>query len=83
MLNQSFSEDLAGIIIYHRKKSGLTRVELAKLAGVGKTVVFDIEHAKETVRLKSLIKILTVLNISIEFHGPLMQTYKENVDEKR
>lgn len=77
-LKNSFFEDLAGIVIYHRKKSGLTRLELALMAGVGKTVVYDIEHAKQTVRLDTVVKILNVLNITIELTGPLMQTYREN-----
>ena len=71
MLNDSFYEKLAKAVEYHRKKSGLNRVELALLAGVGKTVIYDIEHAKPTVRLSSIIKILTVLNIKIELISPL------------
>lgn len=50
--------------------------ELAKLAGVGKTVVYDVEHGKETVQYDTLLKICRVLNISISFHGPLSSTKK-------
>jgi HTH-type transcriptional regulator / antitoxin HipB len=78
----SFFNDLSKIIIYHRKSSGLTRLELARLAGVGKTVVYDIEHAKQTLRLDTAIKILNVLNISVELKSPLMQTYREMNHEK-
>ena len=46
-----------------RKKSGLTQQELAKLAGVGKTVIFDLEHGKETIQLDTLLKILKTLNV--------------------
>ena len=35
------------IVKWHRKKSGLTQNELADLAGVGKSVVFDVEHGKK------------------------------------
>ena len=77
MLEESFFADLAGIVIYHRKKSGLSRLELARIAGVGKTVVYDIENAKQTVRLATLLKVLKVLNITIELKGSLMQTYRE------
>ncbi len=52
--------------------SGLSQPELAKLAGVGKTVVFDLEHGKLSIRYDTLTKILTVLNISIAFDSPLM-----------
>lgn len=50
---------------YYRKQSGLSQQGLAQLAGVGKTVVFDIEKAKATVQLNSLLKVLEVLNISL------------------
>ncbi|MFH1877357.1 MAG: helix-turn-helix domain-containing protein, partial [Candidatus Omnitrophota bacterium] len=71
----SFYENLAGIIKYHRKKSGLTQSELAELANVGKTAVFDIEHKKRTVQLNTLLSILRILNISIDFSSPLMNYY--------
>jgi len=80
--NQSFFEDLAGIVRYHRMKSGLSRNELARLAAVGKTVIFDIEHAKRTVRLDTLIKILEALNITVELKSPLMQMYRKKINEK-
>lgn len=62
--------EMAKIIHYCRKQSGLSQLELAKLAGVGKTVVFDIEKGKATVRLNTLLKILDVLNIQIKFETP-------------
>ena len=34
---------LAKIVRFHRKKAKLTQENLAKLAGVGKTAVFDLE----------------------------------------
>jgi len=78
MQQDSFFKGLAKIMVYHRKSSGLNRVDLARMAGVGKTVVYDIEHEKQTIRLDTLIKILTVLNIKIELNSPLMQTYRES-----
>jgi len=63
---------VAKAIIFHRKKSKLTQKQLADLAGVGKTVVFDIEKGKETVQLNSLLKVLAVLNIKLEMKSPLM-----------
>ena len=59
-------------MIFHRKKSKLTQKQLADLAGVGKTVVFDIEKGKETVQLNSLLKVLSVLNIKLEMKSSLM-----------
>lgn len=53
--------------------SGLSRLELAKIAGVGKTVVFDLEHQKQSIRYNTLLKILAALNISVHFDSPLLQ----------
>jgi len=64
------SNEVAKIVRYYRKQSGLSQQELAKLAGVGKTVIFDIEKGKESVRLNTLIKVLEVLNIQIIFKTP-------------
>jgi len=82
--NNSFFEELAKIIMYHRKKSGLNREQLSLLSKVSKTVIYDIEHGKKTVRFENLVKILNTLNITIEFKSPLMQTYMEalNHNEK-
>jgi len=65
-------EPLPEIVKKHRRMSGLSQAELAKLAGVGKTVVFDLEHGKLSIRFDTLTKILTVLNIRIDFDSPLL-----------
>lgn len=64
---------LAQLIQSHRKKAGLAQAQLAKLAGVGKTVVWDLEHGKESVQWDTLQKIFRVLNISVEWRSPLLQ----------
>jgi y4mF family transcriptional regulator len=66
-------DQLSEVIRMHRKKSGLTQKALADLAGVGKTVIYDIEKGKETIQLKTIKKILSVLNINIKFESPLMK----------
>ena len=63
--------NLGSLIKEHRKMAGLTQLELANLAGVGKTTVFDIEKSKETVRWNNLLAVLQVLNIKVEFKSPL------------
>ena len=65
------------IILFHRKQSGLTRTQLADLAGVGKTVVYDIENGKETIRFATLQKIMKALNIKINYESPLMEVFNE------
>ncbi|HLF14128.1 MAG TPA: helix-turn-helix domain-containing protein [Bacteroidota bacterium] len=71
-----FIEELASIIRFHRKRAGLTQAGLAKLAGVGKTAVFDVEKGKKTTQIDTLGKILRVLNIGMGFTGPLMEEYR-------
>lgn len=71
----NYIEQLGDIIRYHRKRAGLSQKSLADIAGVGKTVVFDIEKGKETVQLKSIILVLKVLNISVVLNSPLMDKY--------
>ena len=64
------------IVRYHRQRSGLTQKELSELAGVGMSSVFEIEKGKITVRLQTLMKVLAVLNISLEFRSPLMNEFR-------
>jgi HTH-type transcriptional regulator / antitoxin HipB len=66
-------DSIKEIVKKHRRMSGLSQAELAKLAGVGKTVVFDLEHGKQSVRYDTLMKILSVLNITISFNSPVME----------
>lgn len=63
---------LANVIKAHRKAAGLSQLQLAEMAGVGKTVVFDLEKGKETIQLDTLRKILQVLNIKVVLTSPLM-----------
>lgn len=76
------SLDFSKIIRFHRKQSHLTQIELARLAGVGKTAVFDIENGKRTVRFDTLAKVCNVLNIQIKFDSPLMSLIKEDENEE-
>jgi len=71
-------EKIGEIVFFHRRQSGLSREQLADLAGVGKTVIYDVEKGKKTVRFSTLTKILNTLNIKIVFKSPLM---KEFLDE--
>lgn len=73
----TLSEKIAKMIRFHRKKAKMTQLELARLAGIGKTVVFDIEKGKKTVRLASLLCVFHALNITIKFQGPIMHQFEE------
>jgi y4mF family transcriptional regulator len=66
--------ELGNYIRTHRKMSGLTQVQLAEMVGVGKSVIYDLEKGKETVRLSTLVKILSGLNIKVKLQSPLDQS---------
>ena len=76
------AEELATIIKQHRKAAKLSRVQLAEIAGVGKTVIYDIENGKESVQLDTLRKILKVLNIKCTLTSPLMEKFSDTGNEK-
>ena len=64
---------------FHRRKAGLTQIKLARLAGVGKTVVFDLEKGKTSIQLDTLTKILTVLNMELDMKSPLMEEFRKSL----
>jgi HTH-type transcriptional regulator / antitoxin HipB len=76
------TRDLAQIIRFHRKAAKLSRIQLSEIAGVGKTVIYDIEKGKESVQLDTLRKILKVLNIRIVLKSPLMDNLQNSENEK-
>jgi HTH-type transcriptional regulator / antitoxin HipB len=63
--------NLGDLIKSHRKIANLSQLELANLANVGKTTVFDIEKNKETVSWKNIKAVLQILNIKIHFESPI------------
>lgn len=71
------AQDIGSIVHFHRKRSGLSRIDCAALAGIGKTAIYDIEHGKPTVQLDTLMKLLHVLNIEMVFESPLMKKYHD------
>jgi y4mF family transcriptional regulator len=76
-------DNLNDIVRYHRRLSGLTQAGLARLAGVGKTVVFDIEHGKESVQFDTLRKVLAALNIKFVLQSPVMEQLKKQQTKAR
>ena len=65
------SVDLSRLICHHRKAAELSQQQLAELSGVGKTLIFDLEHGKMSVRYDNLLKVLATLNITVTFTSPL------------
>lgn len=71
------ASEIGQIIKFHRGKAGLTRLQLADLAGIGKSALFDMEKGKTSVQLDTLLKVLAALNISLEPKSPLMQAWEK------
>lgn len=63
--------ELSKLVHDVRKAAGLTQKELAEYAGVAKNLVYDLEKGKMTIRYENILKILTVLNIRVEYISPL------------
>ena len=72
-----FKKEIPELVRIHRKKSSLSQAALAELAGVGKTVIFDLEHGKMTIQVDTLLHILDALNMEVRFFSPLLQAMKE------
>ncbi len=75
------SQDLSQVVKMHRKAAKLSRASLAEMAGVGKTVIYDIENGKESIQFNTLRKILKVLNVRIELISPLIDNL-QNLDNE-
>lgn len=54
-----------------RKQARLSQFELSELAGVGKTLVFDLEKGRGTVSLSNFLKVCRVLNIKVQLVPPV------------
>lgn len=63
---------LAEIVHHHRRKAGLTQPGLAGLAGVSRSVIWDIEHGKESIQWDTLQKLFRVLNITVQWRSPIL-----------
>ena len=74
-------DEISKIVRYCRKESGLSQQALALLAGVGKTVIFNIEKGKETVQLNTLLKVFNVLNIKIILKPPFQ--FPQQIEENK
>jgi len=78
----STSPSLLGrIVFFHRRQAGLGRNELADIAGVGKTLIYNIENGKTNLRLDTLLRVLSALNITVGLQSPLMALFEKQDHE--
>lgn len=76
------SLDLASLIVYHRKRAGLSQAELAAHAEVSRNVIQDLEAGKERASWRNLRAVLEVLNLRLEPEGPLVAAWREEQDKR-
>ena len=72
------AQDLASLVAFHRKKAGLTQVELAELAGVSRFVVQAIEAGSGRTTWRHIESILKSLNLTLEPRGPLVELWQKS-----
>jgi len=76
MHDYSDMAQLGALIRHHRKRAKLSRKQLAQLAGTGQTVLYELEHGKDTVRFDVLVKVMRVLNMGFQPTGPFVEEFE-------
>ena len=74
---------ISQLVRLHRRRAGLTQPGLATLSGVSRSVIWDIEHGKESVQWDTLVKIFRVLNITPEWRSPILEREAQTSAEKK
>lgn len=70
------NKDLASLVAFHRKKAGLTQIELAELAAVSRFVVQEIEAGSGRTAWNHIGSVLKALNLNLEPSGPLVEEWR-------
>lgn len=68
--------DLASLIRFHRRRAGLSQIELATLADVSRKVVQELESGGEGVAWRNVRAVLSTLNVSLHPAGPLIAEWQ-------
>jgi predicted transcriptional regulator len=77
------SEQLGSLIRFHRKKAGLTQVELAALSGVSRFVVQELEAGTGRTTWKHVVSVLEILNLELKADGPLVAEWMVSKEDER
>ena len=75
------TEHLASLIAWHRKRAGLSQVELARFAGVSRYVVQDLEAGTGRTTWARMLPVLRALNIDLLPRGPLVEEWRTGSEE--
>ena len=74
-------EQLASLISWHRRRAGLSQIELARHAGVSRYVVQDLEAGIGRTTWARMMPVLEALNIDLLPHGPLVSEWRAENEE--
>jgi transcriptional regulator with XRE-family HTH domain len=77
IFNAITPEYIAKVIIWHRKQSRINQITLAEMANVSRTAIQRIENG-QNYTLENLLRVLTVLNLTLQIDGPLMLRFQED-----
>ena len=69
------SEQLANLVRFHRKRAGLSQVDMASMAGVSRKVIQDLEAGRDGISWRNLMAVLAVLNVKLRPTGPLINEW--------
>lgn len=69
------TDHLASLISWHRRRAGLSQVELAHHAGVSRYVVQDLEAGTGRTTWARMVPVLQALNIHLLPQGPLVDEW--------
>lgn len=61
-----YIDELPGIVRARRKELGIDQETAARLAGVSRKTISEIERGKQTIRLDVIIRVLDVLGLRLE-----------------
>lgn len=68
-------EQLASLITWHRRRAGLSQVDLARHAGVSRYVVQDLEAGAGRTTWARMMPVLRSLNLQLVPQGPLVKDW--------
>ncbi len=69
------SDQLASLVRFHRKRAGLSQVDMASMADVSRKVVQDLEASRDGISWRNLMAVLAVLNVNLRPDGPLIDEW--------
>jgi len=75
------TDQLASMISWHRRRAGLSQVDLARHAGVSRYVVQDLEAGAGRTTWARILPVLRALNIQLIPQGPLVNQWLAETKE--